>query len=137
MKHRVDKVSTQCRCVDPSLVPGASEVFAQLLDVRPGDQPILPEDIDPVPICLDCLDCLDSEKLSSRKAFELFPTFILFNKHLGTKGSGFRRLMSLTHLDNISGQVRKKKSARCCLSRSLVHRAGVHLRNRWQSCEAS
>lgn len=71
---------------------GASEVFAQLLDVRPGDQPILPEDIDPVPICLDCLDCLDSEK---------------------------------------------KKSARCCLSRSLVHRAGVHLRNRWQSCEAS
>ena len=47
------------------------------------------------------------------------------------------RFSSAYELDNISGQVRKKKSARCCLSRSLVHRAGVHLRNRWQSCEAS
>lgn len=46
---------------------GASEVFAQLLDVRPGDQPILPEDIDPVPICLDCLDCLDSESSEEEK----------------------------------------------------------------------
>ena len=63
-RQSVDTVS-MCRPV----VPGASEVFAQLLDVRPGDQPILPEDIDPVPICLDCLDCLDSEKLSSRKGF--------------------------------------------------------------------
>eukprot|EP00435_Cladocopium_sp_Y103_P027911 s1562_g6.t3 len=46
-----------------------SEVFVQLLDVRPGDQPVLPEDIDPVPICLDCLDSTmesssDEEKVS-------------------------------------------------------------------------
>lgn len=74
--------------------------------------------------------------LAPERLLNSFQHFFYSTNILEPRAPGFRRLKSLTHLD-ISGQVRKKKSARCCLSRSLVHRAGVHLRNRWQSCEAS
>ncbi len=52
-------------------VPDASEVFVQLIDVRPGDQPTLPDDIDPLPI----LDTKLIEQLDLWKTSQIHKRF--------------------------------------------------------------
>lgn len=63
-------------------IPGVQPVFAQLLDVRPGDQPILPEDVDPVPICLN----LETQRLGtekrSRKRLEHTELYRMYSREL-------------------------------------------------------
>lgn len=53
--------------------PDASKVFVQLIDVRPGDQPTLPDEIDPLPILdmklIEQLDLWKNSQIHKRYFF--------------------------------------------------------------------